>query len=136
MRLTRAQKVLLGLATAWPPTYIILLRRFYAATFHAFSAAMNGTGSLHDFPELPVPFLVHFLMGVLGVALVTTYVLHAAHNDKLGQNGKAIWAILLFFGNWITMPIYFCIHILPLRDDDGSRAGTTKDRKSADWANR
>jgi hypothetical protein len=72
---------------------------------------------------LPVSFLIifplHALTMLASMGLLVVYVLHALQNNKLDQNTKHMWAILLFVGNFIAMPIYFYKCILPLQDDAG-----------------
>ncbi len=45
--------------------------------------------------------------------------LHAMQNEKLPQQSRYIWAVLIFAGPVIAMPAYFFKHVLPLTDDPG-----------------
>ena len=120
MRLTRGKKVALAIATAWPPVYMMLFLGFFAFTFFNLAVARGGGPPPKG---MPIAFLVifplHAFTMLASMALLVVYVLHALQNNKLDQNTKHLWAILLFVGNFIAMPIYFYKYILPLQDDAG-----------------
>ena len=120
MRLTRGKKVALAIATAWPPVYMIVFLCFILITFLTFvSAAQGGTPP----KGIPTPFLIifplHIFTMLLSLALLVVYVLHALQNEKLDRSSRPLWAILIFVGSFIAMPIYFYKYVLPLRDDAG-----------------
>jgi hypothetical protein len=120
VRLTRGKKIALALATAWPPLYMILFLGVFMLTFLNFATMTNGAGGPK---HIPTPFLVlfplHALTMLLGIGLLVIYVLHALQNEKLDQNTRVLWAVLIFVGNYIAMPIYFYKYVLPLQDDAG-----------------
>lgn len=52
--------------------------------------------------------------------LLAIYLIHVLQNDKLDKDTRLLWAILIFVGSMIAMPIYFYKYILPLQDDAGA----------------
>jgi len=119
MRLTRGKKIALAVATAWPPLYVVLFMAVFVLTFIGFAVTARDSAPPKG---IPTPFLVifplHIFTMLLGFGLLVIYVLHALQNEKLDQHARQLWAILLFVGSFIAMPIYFFKHILPLQDDD------------------
>lgn len=120
VRLTRGKKIALAVATAWPPLYMILFLSVFVLTFLSFATMTKGAAGPK---EMPTPFLVifplHVVTMLLGMGLLVIYVLHALQNERLDQNTRLLWAVLMFVGNYIAMPIYFCKYVLPLQDDAG-----------------
>ncbi len=121
MKLSRTRKILLGVATCWPPLYVLLFIVVWVSLFARFVAAAHGSPNVtpDDFPSgvFLAIFPLHVLTMVVGLGLLVVYVLHALNNTKLEQNTRVLWAILLFVGNVIAMPIYFFKFVLPLEDD-------------------
>ena len=118
VRLTRGKKIALAVATAWPPLYLILFLGVFLLTFLSIATMTQGPGG----PQaIPTPFLVifplHFLTILVSIALCITYVVHALQNEKLDQDNRMLWAVLIIVGNFIIMPIYFYKCVLPLQDD-------------------
>ena len=63
-----------------------------------------------------VIFPLHIFTMLEMFALLIVYVLRALKNERLDQNTRLLWAILLFVGNMLAFPIYYCLHILRPRD--------------------
>lgn len=110
MELSRTQKILLGLATAWPPVYIFL---FMIAIFAFIGFAGPGNGEPPAF--FPIGFIiffaVHILSIFLGLALTVFYVIHAVKNPKVEGNMRIIWILLFFFAGIIAEPAYWYLEV-------------------------
>ena len=118
MKLTRARKIALAVATAWAPTYLVLFFCVLVFTFLGFPTGLrSNTGSKAMPPALLVIFPLHFFTMLLGIVILVVYLLHALQNEKFDQNTRLLWAILLAVGGLVTMPIYFYKYVLPLSDD-------------------
>jgi hypothetical protein len=45
--------------------------------------------------------------------LLTFYMVYLFRTDRIGQDKKALWAVALFLGNLIAMPVFFVLYIWP-----------------------
>jgi hypothetical protein len=61
---------------------------------------------------------LHAFTILLGFVLMTIYMLLALKNEKLEEQVRLLWAILLFVGGPIAMPVYFFKYVLPASDDE------------------
>lgn len=118
MRLTRGKKIALAVATVWPPLYMLLFLGVFVVAFASLSTASQAGAPPQGMPTLFLVILpLHILTMIEGLGLLVVYVLHALNNEKLDQNTRLLWAILLFVGQFIAMLIYFYQYVLPLSDD-------------------
>ena len=44
-------------------------------------------------------------------ALLFIYIKNVFKNERISQDKKALWVVVLFFGNFIAMPIYWYLYI-------------------------
>ena len=102
-------KILLGLASLWPLVYIVFFFIFVLSSFFFLSSsAGQGVGP-------PVSFMVIFLLHLLTMlwimALTVFYIVNVFRNERVDKDKKALWAVVLFMGNMIAMPIYWYLYI-------------------------
>jgi hypothetical protein len=102
-------KVLLGLATLWPFFYLIL---FFVVIFSTI-VFMPGPGGE---PPGPPPLIalilpLHLFTMPAVMALMVFYIVNVFRNDRVDKDKKALWAVVLFMGNMIAMPIYWYLYI-------------------------
>lgn len=95
----------MGLATLWPFAYVGLFVYFFASTYGDPSAA-NGRPEGFEF-MLPL----HLLTMLGSVALVAGYITHVYRTEQVPTDKKTLWALIIFFGGFIAMPIYWCLYI-------------------------
>jgi hypothetical protein len=112
MVLSKPTKVLIGLATCWPFLYICVA--FVFIILHVF---VEGTrpprAHAGPAPWFAIFFVLH-LLTILGMfGLLTFYMVYLFRTDRVGQDKKAFWAVVLFLGNLIAMPIFFVLYIWP-----------------------
>ncbi|MCB0644958.1 MAG: hypothetical protein KDC44_25105 [Phaeodactylibacter sp.] len=93
-----ALKLLVGLLTLLPVGYFVL----FIVDFLRFPDV------LIDFETL---VWVHTGMMVLMVGLLVFYVTHLFKTIKIPDEKKTLWAIILFFGSLIAMPVYWYLNI-------------------------
>lgn len=114
MELTRKQKILLGIASAWPIVYIFIFMAFVFAMI-AMSAGNPGGGGGELNPLFGGGFIIIFLVHMITIfgslALTVFYIIHAVKNTKLDSNMRIIWIVLFFFGGMIAEPIYWYLQI-------------------------
>ena len=102
-------KILLGLASLWLFVYMVLFFIFILSSFFFLSPSAG--------PEFgpPFPFMIIFplhLLTMLGImALTVFYIVNVFRNERVDKDKKALWAVVLFMGNMIAMPIYWYLYI-------------------------
>ena len=102
-------KILLGLATLWPFIYMIF---FFFVIFSSFFFMSNSQGQESGFPVLfMVIFPLHFLTILWIMALTVFYMVNVFRNDLVEKDKKVLWAVVLFMGNMIAMPVYWYLYI-------------------------
>jgi len=101
MNIPKPLKVALLLLTLWIPLYMVGFM------------FMVGSMTLVDFDLL---WKLH--MGTMLAMLATgvTYVVHLFKTTRIDPMKKILWALALFFGAPIAMPIYFFAHVWPEPD--------------------
>lgn len=111
MELSRTQKILLAIASAWPFVYIFL---FIAFIFGMIAFSSSGAGRSLD-PMFGgaffAIFVIHFFTIILSLALTIFYIIHAVKNTQIDSNMRIVWIVLFFFGGIIAEPIYWYLEI-------------------------
>jgi heme/copper-type cytochrome/quinol oxidase subunit 3 len=54
---------------------------------------------------------IHFGIMIETIVLLIIYIKNVFKNENIEESKRALWAIVLFFGNLIAMPIYWYINI-------------------------
>ena len=106
-----AQKLLLGALTFWPPLYMLIFLAFF---IRMFSSVILG--SVTEPPPLltsafPVVAALHIGTILLGFSLLIIYIVDLFKTDRVAQQQKTLWAIVLFMGGMIAMPIYWVLYV-------------------------
>ena len=91
-------KLLIGLLTLVPLGYLV----FFFMNFASFPDEMI------DFDSL---FKLHLGVMLFVMGLLIFYIVNIFKNDKVRQDQKALWVIVLFFGAIIAMPVYWYLFI-------------------------
>ena len=114
----KPSKLLLGLATLWPFAYMIF---FFVAVFSTILFMPKAGEGDSGFPLLfTIIFPLHFLTILSMFALTTFYIVNVFRNDRVEKDKKVLWAIVLFMGNMIAMPVYWYLYIWRESSDAGS----------------
>jgi hypothetical protein len=100
-------KVLLGIVTLWPLAYMIL---FFLVIFSTilFTPGPSNSGPP---PLIALIFPLHMLTMLVILALMIFYIVDVFKNERVEKDKKALWAVVLFMGNMIAMPVYWYIYI-------------------------
>ena len=99
-------KIILGIVTLWPILYLVVFFAFILSQF--FLITQEGTPSFEPFFLI---FGLHFLTMLWIFALLIFYIINVFKNDRIAQDKKTLWAVELFMGNMIAMPIYWYLYI-------------------------
>lgn len=104
--MSTTKKILLGLLALWPFIYFFL---FILVLFLYDGFIFLPAG------DIETMFAYMLTSQLLTMALVvTTFILYIRDvfiNPRVRETRKTLWVILLLFGNFIAMPIYWYLYI-------------------------
>ena len=105
----KSTKILLGLATLWPFLYMIL---FFLFIFSSILFMPGPGGGESGPPFFFVVFIaLHILTMLWIMGLTVFYMVNVFRNDRVDKDKKVLWAVVIFMGNMIAMPIYWYLYI-------------------------
>ena len=133
-------KVLLGIATLWPIIYMFL---FFAFVF-SMALGLRGGDNIEPGgiqPMMALVFGLHLLTMLIIMALTVFYIVNVFRNDRVEKDKKALWAIVIFMGNAVAMPIYWYLyfwkepstahHVLPGQLNEVNTAAWTNEARAS-----
>lgn len=105
----KSSKILLGFATLWPFLYMVLFFVFVFASI----LFMPTSGSPESGPPMFffVIFPLHLLTMLWIMGLTVFYMVNVFRNDRVDKDKKVLWAVVLFLGSMIAMPVYWYLYI-------------------------
>ena len=107
--MSRGNAIILGVFTAWPFLYMLL---FMGTMFVAFMGGGFGGGPGAGEPlAFRIIFPVHMLTMLEIFVLLVVYIVHLFGTDRVPQDKKALWAVVLFLGHMIAMPVFWYLYI-------------------------
>jgi len=107
----RAAKIILGIATRWPIAYMALFAFVVLSQFFLLSSKEGLLPSSQTW--FSVLIALHFLTMLWIIVLLIIYIADVFKNDRVAMEKKTLWAVVLFMGNMIAMPIYWYLYIWP-----------------------
>jgi hypothetical protein len=132
----KSTKILLAIATVFPFLYMIF---FFVAVFSMILFPPDDPSEGGIFPVLMmVLFPLHFFNILLIWGLTAYYIVNVFRNDRVDKDKKVLWAVIIFLGNMVAMPIYWYQYIwneeteLP-KDSDEQKM--LKSVEAYSWAN-
>jgi hypothetical protein len=109
---SKGVRLLIGAATAWPIIYFGLFMSFIGFSFLRFSKTPPARPDMFE-KMFAFLFPVHCLTMLVTFALMAVYIIHAVRNDRLTQEMRIVWLIILFMGNMFAFPVYWWFHLRP-----------------------
>lgn len=103
----KSTKLLLAAATVWPFLYFII---FFAFIFSMILFMPQGGDEAAPAWFL-ILFLFHFLTIFLILGLTVFYMVNVFRNERVDKDKKVLWAVVLFLGNIVAMPVYWYLYI-------------------------
>ena len=91
---------------------IIYMFSFMAFVFITMASSFSGkepNKAMFDF--FPVLFIIHFSVIILSFVLLAFYMYYLFKTPYVDKDKKALWAVLLFIGSFIAMPIFWYLYI-------------------------
>ena len=101
--------MLLGILSAWPAVLMFLFFAVFFSSFMVTPGSKESEGTLNSMVAFFTPAI--FLTTLLGMALLVFYIVHVFKNPALAGDKRALWAVVLFLGTPIAMPIYWFLYI-------------------------
>lgn len=106
MKKTKA--IILGIFTILPTLYLI----FFLCVFsYLFMSTLNESNADVSNNLFKIIFPMHMTAMLLIFTLMIIYIVDVFKNNSVESDKKSLWAIVLFFGNIISMIVYWVIHI-------------------------
>ena len=110
--MTKTTKLLIGAATVWPLIYMLVFMAFMLLTMVTTIANPRTGGPPPGFPVAFAGIFVLHLFTMLEImGLLVFYIVNVFRNPNVVGDRKALWAIVLFMGGFIAMPIYWYLYI-------------------------
>jgi cobalamin synthase len=108
--MTKPKALTLGVFTVWPIIYIFL---FVGVMFsQVFMMEMGNHAPQGQMPLIMKIILpLHFLTMIWIFVLIAVYIRHIFKTEAVPQDKKALWAVVIFCGNMIAMPVYWYLYI-------------------------
>jgi len=107
--MSRGKQITLAVFTVWPVLYMILfMSAIFAMMMSGFADSSHSSGPP---TVMKIIFPLHFFTMLEIFVLIMIYIVHVFKTDRVPQDKKALWAVVLFLGNMIAMPIYWYIYI-------------------------
>jgi hypothetical protein len=116
---SKATALLVGVATLWPPIYMIIFVTSIGLTF-LWAGHAHAPNKAVEFEFFKYIFPLHCLTMFLCFALTAIYVVHAFKTDRFPDDKRVLWVIILFMGNVLAFPIYWWLYIRPGRSEPPS----------------
>lgn len=110
---SRIGKLLVGAVTLLPVAYMFY---FFAFAFSSFGAHPQAL----DEQQFNTLFRLHVGAMMLTIGLLVFYVTHLFRTERVANDKKALWAVVLFFGNVIAMIVYWYLYIWADKSRPGS----------------
>jgi hypothetical protein len=106
IQMTRKKAITLGIFTVIPFFYIIVFVIFFIGI--ATSINNNRPSTIDMFFII---FPIHFAVMIDTIVLLVIYIKDVFKNQNIEESKRTLWALVLFFGNLIAMPIYWYTNI-------------------------
>ena len=107
--MSKGKAITLGIFTVWPFLYMII---FMSSIFGMMMLGFSGEGPSSEPPMIMMIILpLHFFTMFEIFVLIVIYIMHVFKTERVPQDKKALWAVVLFLGNMISMPIYWYLYI-------------------------
>lgn len=119
MTIGKPGKIAIAIASVLPVLYMIFFFGFIL--FMMLTTFYGKEPNKEAFDFMPVLFIMHFAIILLMFGLLAFYMFYLFKTERVPQDKKVLWAVLLFMGNFIAMPIFWYIYIWrePVSDTTG-----------------
>lgn len=107
----------------WPPLYMV----FFVVVVASAAIASSRDGEA----ELAVLFGLHLATMVVVALLLVVFIVDCYRSPRVPDDRRTLWAVILFLGNLLAMPVYWWIYVRPgPRDYSGGFGGSSSLRST------
>ena len=115
--MSKSKKIWLGIFTFSPLIVTILAFIAFIGTFiRFFSSISQQQNPLNDigliFGTFFIFFILIFLAALADLAITIYYIVDIVKDESVNETEKIIWALVLFFGSFISTVVYYFVRIL------------------------
>jgi len=125
MKLNKTARILLAAATLWPFVYAFLFTLFVLSTMARMTT--SPASAERAFRPFAVVATVHMFTIFWIFALIAFYIVHLFRTDHVPTDKKALWAVVLFLGHMLSMPVYWYLFIWREPQHDGPKTEEAQD---------
>jgi hypothetical protein len=105
-------KIALAIASIWPFIWMMLFFVLVFGTMFWLSSTSKIGGRTQG---IPLPILLLFAGHIFTIffmfALTAFYIVYLFRTDRVPQDKKALWAVVLFFANIFAFPVFWYLYI-------------------------
>lgn len=105
---SRTTTILLGILTVWPFLYFLL---FIGVLFFGFASTSITALDRPSFDIFRLIMPLHLLTMLLMFTLTAVYIIHAFRTDRIAEDKRVLWVVVLFLGNMMAFPIYWYLYL-------------------------
>lgn len=106
----KSNKIILGFCTIVPFLYFIFFFLFIFANI--FLMVRNEAFVENEPPNwFFTLFICHFIVIIWIIVLLIIYLINVFRNDRVQEDKKILWVVIIFLGNIIAMIIYWYLYI-------------------------
>lgn len=108
--MTKGKAIVLGIFSIWPIVYMVF---FMFSIFAMMFLSISHPPAQNSGPPLLflIIFPLHFLTIIEIFVLLAIYMIFLFKTDYVKQDQKALWAVVLFMGNTLAMPVFWYIYV-------------------------
>ncbi len=107
--MTKGKAITLGIFSVWPILYMIL---FMGTIIIMMASTLAGHPPGNGQQKIMMAILPLHLFTIFEIfGLVAIYLFYLFKTDVVAQDKKALWAVVIFLGNMISMPIFWYLYI-------------------------
>ena len=121
LKLSGGQRIGVLVATLWPRVYMFL---FVTVIFGTFLFMAAGGNKPQGPPvALLAIFPLHLLTMLLVLGLLGFYMVYLFRTDRLAEDRKLLWVVVLFMLNVFAMPVFWYLYIWPEEPPEDAAQG-------------
>jgi len=107
--MTKPKAITLAVFTVWPFVYMILFMAVFFISFMTIGHQNQQSDGMPLMFRIILP--LHLLTMLEMFGLLAIYIIHLFKTDHVPSDKKALWAVVIFMGNILAMPIYWYLYI-------------------------
>jgi len=128
--MTRLRKTITGIITILPLLYVAF---FMFSVFSSIAMEAGSKGESFIFKHFGAFAAIHGLVMLLQIGLIIYYMVFIFRSSAVKQEMKVLWAVVIFMGNIIAMPIFWYIFFFkaprgePILDQQDAKRATEEE---------